>query len=63
MIVNRKIKQYLEERGISQTWLSKVTGIPYKTVNSIINSTIKVSAENLGKIAAALDVSADIFLK
>ena len=63
MIVNQKIKQYLEERGISQTWLSKATGISYKTVNSIVNGTIKVSAENLGKIAAALDVSADIFLK
>ena len=63
MIINQKIKQHLEERGITQMWLSKKTGIPYKTINDILNGVIKVSAENLGKICTALNVSADIFLK
>lgn len=62
MEVNKKIKEYLKDRGISQTWLSIKTGIPYKTINDIVNGVVKVSAENLGKIASSLNVSADIFL-
>ena len=63
MSVNQKIKEYLEERGITQMWLSKNTGIQYKTINDIVNNVINVSAVNLGKIAKALGVSADIFLE
>lgn len=62
MKVNEKIKKYLEERGITQAFLAKKTGIPYKTINDIVNGVTKVSAENLGKISQALGVSADIFL-
>ena len=62
MDVNKKIKQYLKEHGITQVWLSKTSGVPYKTINDIVNGVIKVSAENLGKISTALNVSADIFL-
>lgn len=61
MSVNEKIKKYLEERGITQMWLSKATGITYKAINDIVNGVTRVSAENLGKIAKALEVSADIF--
>lgn len=61
MTVNEKIKKYLEEHGITQMWLSKTSGVPYKTLNDIVNGVIKVSAENLGKISKALGVSADIF--
>ena len=62
MEVNRKLKEYLDSHGITQAFLSRKTGIPYKTVNDIYNSVVKVSADNLGKIANALNVSADIFL-
>lgn len=62
MAVNVKIKEYLKEHGITQSWLSDKTGISYKHLNDVLNNRIKISAENLGKIATALNVSADIFL-
>lgn len=62
MEANKKIKDYLDNHGITQVFLAKKTGIPYKTINDIVNGVVKLSAENLGKIANALNVGADIFL-
>lgn len=62
MEVNEKLKQYLEEHGISQAFVAEKTGIPYKSLNDMINGRVKVSAENLGRITKCLNVSADIFL-
>ena len=57
-----KIKNYLKDRGITQTWLAYQTGLGIKKINDIVNSSVKLSATDLGLICKALDVSADLFL-
>ncbi len=62
MGVNEKIKQYLEEHGISQTFLVNKTGIAQEKISNMINGKRNITAAELGKISKALNVSADIFL-
>ena len=62
MEVNEKIKQYLEDHGISQAFLVNATGINKFTMSYIVNGKRNITADELGKIAKALNVSADIFL-
>ncbi len=62
MGVNEKLKQYLEEHGIKQSFLVEKTGMPHWIISNIINGNRKISANELGSIAKALNVSADIFL-
>lgn len=62
MTVNEKIKQYLTDHGISQAFLVDKTGIEQVKISNIINGKRNISANELGKIAKALNVSADIFL-
>ena len=63
MNVNERIKQYLEDHGIKQKFLVDKTGIPKEIISNIINKNRKLTAEELGKIANALGVSANIFLE
>lgn len=62
MGVNDKIKKYLEEHGISQTFIVNKTGIAQEKISNIINGKRNITAAELGKISKALNVSADIFL-
>ena len=62
MEVNEKIKQYLEEHGISQAFLVMKTGFPHWAISNMLNGKRKITAPELGAIAKALNVSADIFL-
>ena len=62
MTVNEKIKKYLEEHGITQTFIEKKTGLSQDKVSKLLNGKRKVSAEELGLIASALNVDANIFL-
>lgn len=61
MEVNERIKKYLEEHGITQAFLVDKTGIPKGAMSNILNSKRNLTANELGKIAKALNVSADIF--
>lgn len=63
MSVNERIKQYLEEHGIKQSFLVKKTGIPKEKMSLILNKNRKLTAEELGTIANALGVDANIFLE
>lgn len=63
MSVNERIKQYLEEHGIKQAFLVKKTGIPKEKMSLILNKNRKLTAEELGTIANALGVDANIFLE
>ena len=63
MSVNERIKQYLEEHGIKQAFLAERTGIDQKKMSLILNKGRKVTAEELGTIANALGVDANIFLE
>ncbi|MGM9969818.1 MAG: helix-turn-helix domain-containing protein [Anaeroplasma sp.] len=62
MEVNKKLKEYLDSHGITQAFLVKKTGISQEKISNIINSRRKVTADELGRIANALEVSANIFL-
>ena len=62
MSVNEKIKKYLEERGITQMWLSQATGIAQEKISNIVNSKRRVTAEELLSICSALNISADLFI-
>lgn len=62
MEVNKKLKEYLDSHGITQAFLVKKTGISQEKISNIVNLRRKVTADELGKIANALKVSADIFL-
>ncbi len=63
MEVNEKIKQYLDEHGISQAFLVNKTGIAQEKISNMINGKRNITAKELGKITRALNVSADIFLE
>lgn len=59
-----KIKEFREEKGLSQTALSKRSGVSRQTINGLENENIKVTTtDTLIKIADALDKKvSDIFL-
>ena len=55
MKLNR-IKDILEERGISQTWLSKKLNMSYNSVNSYVCNRSQPNLETLLKISRILNV-------
>ncbi len=63
MEANKKLREYLDSHGITQAFLVKKTGLSHWVVSNIMNGKRRVSADELGKISQALNVSADIFLK
>ena len=61
-MLGEKIKKLLEERGMRQTDLARITGIPKQTINSIVvrnNKSVDFSA--MEKIADALEVPIEYF--
>lgn len=63
MEVGEKIKCYLEEHGISQTFISKKTGIELPKVNLSLNGNRKFTYEEYEMVCWALGVNTDRFLK
>lgn len=60
---NLEIKRYLEEKGISQTFISKKTGIPAPKLNLALNGNRRLTLEEYTLICWALEVNPDKFLK
>ena len=60
--INLRIRDYLKEHGITQTWLANKTNISIKKINTIVNGNTRLDANDLNSICNALQVSADIFL-
>ena len=58
-----KIKNYLEERGISQTFLSKKSSIPAPKLNLALNGNRKLTFAEYEAICYALGVGVDTFLE
>ena len=55
--VKLKIKDLLEEKGITQKKLAEVSGVRESTISDIVRGARTViNFEHLGKIATALDV-------
>ena len=63
MEVGLKIKAYLEENGISQTFISKKTGIQLPKLNLALNGNRKFTFPEYEMICWALGVNTDKFLR
>ena len=61
--VGLKIKQYLEKNGISQTYISKKTGIELPKLNLALNGKRRLTFEEYTIICGVLKVNTDKFLK
>jgi len=57
-----RIKNYIESRGITQTYLAKITNIKLKSLNDILNGRVKITVEALQTISKALKVPVVFFL-
>lgn len=53
-----RIKEVLNEKGISQTWLAKQLDKSYNTVNEYARNVRQPSIEDLYRIAKVLGVNA-----
>lgn len=63
MNVGLKIKKYLDENGISQTYLSKKTGIELPKLNLALNGNRRFTFQEYETICWVLNVNTDKFLK
>lgn len=63
MEVGLKIKAYLEENGISQTFVSKKTGIELPKLNLALNGNRRFSFPEYEMICWVLGVNTDKFLQ
>lgn len=63
MCAVEKIKNYLKDNGISQTYVSKKSGIPLVKLNLSLNGNRRLSLEEYELICGALLVGADKFLE
>ena len=62
MHVGRKILEYLDNRGITQTFLSNKSGIPLAKLNLALNGKRRISLDEYEAICGALGVGTDAFL-
>lgn len=63
MDVGLKIKKYLEENGISQTFLSRKTGIELPKLNLALNGNRRFTFSEYECVCWALGVNTDKFLQ
>ena len=63
MELGLKIKKYLEDNGISQTFISKKTGIELPKLNLALNGNRRFTFNEYELICGALKVNTDKFLK
>ncbi len=61
-MLGRNIKNYLEENGIKQGFLSDKTGIPRTRLNDILNERSPAKAIEYFLLCNALNVPLDTFL-
>lgn len=60
--IGQRLRQIIKDRGIKQTWVAEKAGMPYSTLQSVLDDKRAPSAETLFKISSALGVSADWLL-
>jgi transcriptional regulator with XRE-family HTH domain len=60
-MIGQRIKKYLDERGIKQTFLAQQTGLTDQIISDICNRDRKVEAMEYFKICKALDVPLETF--
>jgi transcriptional regulator with XRE-family HTH domain len=62
MCVGQKIKQYINDNGISQSHISIKTGIPLPKLNLALNGKRRMTFEEYELICGSLNVNTDRFL-
>lgn len=60
-MLGQRIKKYLTENGIKQTYLADKTGFTNSIISDMLNGTRKIETTEYFKICKALDVSFDFF--
>ena len=61
--VGLKIKEYLNENGISQSFISRKTKISPTKINLSLNGNRRFTFEEYALICGILDLNTDYFLK
>ena len=62
MSVQQNVAEYLHDKGIKKTFLSKKTGINQSRLSRILNGGLELKADELKAICHALDVSPSVFI-
>ena len=62
-MVGKKIKQYLEEKGIKQAFLAEKIGVTTSQMNLVLNKGRKIDCVTYYKICRVLDVPLEYFME
>lgn len=62
MLVYEKVKTYLEEYGIKQSYVAKKCNMSTSTFSAMMNGKRKMYADDLREICFALNVSPEVFV-
>ena len=60
--VAEKLKMYIKDSGLKQTYIAEKSGIDAKTLNAILNGYIRLTVDRLEAICKVLNVSPKKFL-
>lgn len=60
-MLGQRIKKYLAENGIKQTFLADKTGFTNSIISDMLSGTRKIETTEYFKICKALDVPFDFF--
>ncbi len=63
MSTEKQIKEYLLQRGISQTHIAKAIGMAEPVLSMALNEKRKLTLNEYALICGALNVNTDFFLK
>ena len=62
-MVGKRIKQFLTDNGIKQTFLAQETGLSDSVISAICKGEREIKVIEYFKICNALNVSMDLFLE
>lgn len=60
-MIGLKIKKYLNDNGIKQSYLAKKMGMPISTFSYMLNDKRKIEIDEYFKICSILNVSIETF--
>ena len=63
VLVYEKVRQYLKDHGIRQSFVAEKCNISLSTFNAMLNGKRRMYAEDLRKICYALNVSPEVFIE
>lgn len=63
MSINEQLNRFVEENGIKQAYIAKITGLSRDTVSKILNGNRRILADEFLLICTALKIDPNIFRK